>query len=179
MSFKSGPRPLSVFFLESVPFPHLPIRRISFSSLPAVATRGRPGAQSHCNCPKPSKRSYLPHPQTQVFSLCQNTQGSPFPSLPEQSPKPEVLAPDTSCSNVALRWGNGTEVDLAENPLHPAWHREGERGPWMLRCAPPPMSSFPVPGSWSEENAGAIGGPPAVWILAANTVPVIEHGTAA
>lgn len=45
--------------------------------------------------------------------------------------------------------------------------------------APPNMSSFPVPGSWSEENAGAVRGPPAVWILAANTVPMIEHVTAA
>lgn len=36
---------------------------------------------------------------------CHSTQGSPFLSLPVQSPKPEVLAPDTSCSNVALGVG--------------------------------------------------------------------------
>lgn len=110
-----------------------------------------------------------------------NTQGNPFLGLPVQSPKPEVLAPDTSCSNVALRWGKETEADSAQSPLHPAWHggRGEARNSLIMGCQTRPhVSPFPIPGSWFEEDAGAVGGPSAVRILAADTVPRIEHVTA-
>lgn len=74
-------------------------------------------------------------------------------------------------------WGGekGTEVDSTQSSLYPARHREGHTDHGWLDT--PHVSHFTIPGSWSEEDAGAIGGPPAVWILAANTVPRTEHVT--
>jgi hypothetical protein len=72
-------------------------------------------------------------------------------------------------------WGGkkGTEVDSTQRSLYPDWHREGNTDHGLLDKphVPPAL----IPSSWSEEDAGAIRGPPAVWILAANTVPRTEH----
>ena len=42
------------------------------------------------------------------------------------------------------------------------------------RCPPPPTS--PVPGARAQEDAGAIGGPPAVGVLTTNAVPRADKG---
>lgn len=85
----------------------------------------------------------------------------PPPHLPVQSPKPEVLAPDTSCSKVPLREGVGEAVQqeaLSEPEL-------------QVGHTPSPTPCPPVPGAGAEEDAGAIRGPPAVGVLTANTIP--------
>lgn len=101
----------------------------------------------------------------------------PCSHLPVQSPRPEVLAPDTSCSKEALAEGKTDAV--SKNPSHraPVW---GEREPRSAGRSgtPPPASVPPVPGAWAEEDTGAVGRPPAVGVLTANAVPRAYKGPA-
>lgn len=83
-------------------------------------------------------------PRTECLWLCHSTQGSPFLSLPVQSPKPEVLAPDTSCSNVALRWGEGDRSRLNTELCIPSLAQKREHRQWVARYAP----HVPLPYTW-------------------------------
>lgn len=85
-----------------------------------------------------------PSPGLSVSGLCHSTQGSSFLNLPVQSPKPEVLAPDTSCSNVALRWGEGDRSTLNTELFIPSLAQRRAHGPWVVRYAP----RVPLPHTW-------------------------------
>lgn len=103
----------------------------------------------------------------------------PSPLLPVQSPKPAVLAPDTSCSKVALMGGGGggREARSVETPGTELWLvgvGDSRSSGDSVTLPPPPTS--PVPGARAQEDAGAIGGPPAVGVLTTNAVPRADKG---
>ena len=101
----------------------------------------------------------------------------PSPLLPVQSPKPEVLVPDTSCSKVALMGGGSREAPSAETPGTELWLvgvGDSRSSGDSVTLPTPPTS--PVPGARAQEDTGAIRGPPAVGVLTTNAVPRADKG---